>query len=150
VNNGTINRGSRIVITYNKGTLFFKGGFMDKRIDNINGKQYFRDRQISRRICQRIKYGSWSSLTPEQIIEKLDNKERRRAIITGYEVVYEEILSKPLGQYCLGVAQEKVANEIIKYAKRIKNDGRRTVRLNRELLKENNSPNSQKVDKNEG
>jgi hypothetical protein len=150
MNNGTINRGSRIVITYNKGTLFFKGGFMDKRIDNINGKQYFRDRQISRKICQRIKYGSWASLSPEQIIEKLDNRDRRKAIIEGYKVIYEDILSNPLGQYCLGVAQEKVANEIIKYAKRIKNDGRRTVKLNKELIKGNDIQTSQKVNKNEG
>ena len=98
------------------------------------GKYYFQDREISRRQYQKIKHGNWSHLTPEKILNKLHNKELRGQRKEGYEIVCEEILSNPLGQYCLGIAQEKVANDMIRTAKRLKNEGRRTVKMNKNKL----------------
>ena len=98
------------------------------------GNYYFQGREVSRRQYQKIKYGNWSHLLPEKILDKLHYKELREQRKEGYEIVYEEILNKPLGQYCLGIAQEKVANGIIGIAKRLKNEGRRIVKINKNKL----------------
>jgi hypothetical protein len=98
------------------------------------GKYYFRGREISRRQYQKIRYGNWSDLQPDVITKKLLNKELRKQRKEGFEIVYEEILAKPLGQYCLGIAQEKAANKMMKVARQMKNEGRKLVRSNKNRL----------------
>jgi len=112
---------------------------MDSNIEHINGNYFYLGRAISRKQYQKIKYGNWSSLTADQILAKLTHKSKRKAIIEGYEVIYEELLKTPQGQYYLGIAQEKVANEFIRIAKKIKNEGRRIVKKNRSKIPQQTS-----------
>jgi hypothetical protein len=116
----------------------------EKYLTAEKGKYYFQDRLISRRQYQKIKYGNWAALPPEKILDKLHYKELREQRKEGYEIVYEGILNKPLGQYCLGIAQEKVANDIIRIAKRLKNEGRRTVKTSKGKLLDQNTYESER------
>jgi hypothetical protein len=107
----------------------------EKELKSCDGRYYFQDREISRRQYHKIRYGNWSCLSSDAIADKLANKAMRQQKKEGYEIIYEAILAQPLGQYCLGVAQEKVANEVIKTANRLKNEGRRIVRANKDKVK---------------
>jgi len=104
---------------------------MKKNIEMIDGSYYFEGRRISRKLYHRMRYGNWADLPSEQIHSKLDYKAKRKQMIDGHELIYEELLKTPLGQYSLGVAQEKTANKIIKLAIKMKNEGRRLVRKNK-------------------
>jgi hypothetical protein len=95
----------------------------------------FDGRKISRKLYQRIKYGNWRDLSDEQIHKKIDYVVERKEKIKGFEIIYEETLKLPLGQYCLGIAQEKIANGLIKFANNIKNEGRRLVRKHQEKVR---------------
>lgn len=110
---------------------------MGNLIDYRDGHYFFQGREISRRQSQKIKYGNWAGLTSEQIHRKLDNKIKRKEIIAGYEIIYEELLKTRTGAYALGIAQEKVVNAITKLLQKLKNEARRLVKNNRNKLPEN-------------
>ena len=126
-----------LVVPDNKGILFIKEDNMGNLIDYRDGRYFFQGREISRRQSQKIKYGNWAGLTSEQIHRKLDNKIKRKEIIAGYEIIYEELLKTRTGAYALGIAQEKVVNAITKLLQKLKKEARRLVKNNRNKLPEN-------------
>jgi hypothetical protein len=100
-------------------------------LKQAENRYYYLDSQISRNQYQRIAYGNWADLPSTIILKKLAAKQKRGNDKKNYVMIYEEILSRPLGQYCLGIALEKVSNDIIRLCKRNIAEGRRLVRTNK-------------------
>lgn len=123
----------------------------------ITKKSYFyKDRSIPKSKFDKIAKGKWARLDDDVILKKLDRIEQKRERVKAYREVYEETLSTPIGQYSLGIAQEKVCNKVDKLLKdnqsnnltkddliallkkhlqEMRNNGRRIIKRNKDKLK---------------
>jgi len=102
-----------------------------KELEKRDGKYIFDFRKISRSDFQKIAHGTWSDLSIDQIHKKLNYKQKLAGKKVSYVDLYESALRTPQGQYYLGVAQEKIVNDLKKYLQEIITESRRLVKNNK-------------------
>jgi len=93
---------------------------------------YFGSFRISRKQYQKIRHGNWADLPSHVVSKKLERQFKNKRAVESYQVAYETVLSSKEGQFALGVAQEMLANKMIKLAKAQIVEARRIVRANKE------------------
>lgn len=98
----------------------------------VENNYYFGSFRINRKQYQKIRYGSWAELPVHVIEKKLERQFKNKRFVESFQELYETILLTKEGQYAFGIAQEKVANNLIKFAKTQISEARKLVRKNKE------------------
>jgi len=115
-----------VSLEYGKG-IDMRAGLKIEKNSDLKNNYYFYNIKITRRLFQKIAFGNWFELKDEIILENIKNIKGKKQKDEGYKILYEELLSQELGEFALGIAKEKIANELIKFAKKMKFDGRKTT-----------------------
>lgn len=107
----------------------------NKLLTQRDGKYFYADREINRKTFQKIKYGNWRDFSEEVIQKKLDKRLKAKDRQKTFQIIYEDVMSTPDGQYMFGIAMEKACNNMIRYLKSEIANARKVVRFNRQKFK---------------